>query len=476
MKKLYIDGCWIEGNDVAKTRNPSNTNEVVDEYFRASAAQTEDAISAAQAASETWAQSNVQTRADILDFIGSELLSRKKALGELLAREEGKTRAEAIGEVTRAGAIFKFYAQEAVRIHGQKFNSVRANIDIDVTREPMGVIGVIAPWNFPIAIPAWKIAPALAYGNTVVFKPADIVPGCSWALAEIISRSGLPPGVFNLTMGSGRIVGDVLANSTRLDALTFTGSEYTGQRVLEACAQNRTKVQLEMGGKNPLVVLADSDLDLAVNVAIQGAFYSTGQRCTASSRIIVEKPIHDRFVEAMREKMSLLRVGDALDANVDIGPVVDQKQLEQDLFYIDVAKKEGATLICGGERVAEAPNGFFLKPALFTDCHQGMRHVREEIFGPVASVIAASDYDEALQIANDTRFGLTAGICTNSLKRATHFKRNAKAGMVMVNVPTAGVDYHVPFGGTAASSYGAREQGAAAVEFFTKLKTSYVSA
>lgn len=476
MKKLYIDGQWTDGSEIAVTRNPSNTTEVVGEYYRASALQTEDAISAAQVAAKHWSHSNIQTRADILDFIGTEILARKNELGELLAREEGKTLPEAIGEVSRAGAIFKFYAQEAIRVQGQKYQSVRSNIDIDVLREPVGVVGVIAPWNFPIAIPAWKIAPALAYGNTVVFKPADIVPGCSWALAEIISRSGLPAGVFNLTMGSGRIVGDVLTNSSRLDAMTFTGSESTGQRVLEACAKNRTKVQLEMGGKNPLVVLDDANLDQAVNVAIQGAFYSTGQRCTASSRIIVEKSMYQQFVGAMKEKMRGLKVGNALDPHIDIGPVVDQKQLDQDLFYIDMAKKEGANLVCGGERLAGSPNSYFLTPALFSDCDQSMRHVREEIFGPVASVIVANSYDDALELANDTRFGLTAGICTSSLKHATHFRKNVKAGMVMVNVPTAGVDYHVPFGGTRASSYGAREQGSSAVEFFTKLKTCYVSA
>lgn len=476
MKKLYIDGQWVEGSEVAVTRNPSNTQEVVGEYYRASAAQAEEAIGAAAQAAPQWARSNLQARADILDFIGSEILARKSELGELLAREEGKTLPEAIGEVGRAGAIFKFYAQEALRIRGEKYGSVRSGIDIDVTREAVGVVGVIAPWNFPIAIPAWKIAPALAYGNSVVFKPADIVPGCAWALAEIISRSGLPVGVFNLAMGSGRVVGDVLANSALLDALTFTGSESTGQRVLEACARNRTKVQLEMGGKNALVVLADADIERAANVAIQGAFFSTGQRCTASSRLIVEESVHARFVQAMQEKMRALKVGDALGAGVDIGPVVDQKQLDQDLFYIDLAKNEGAKLACGGERLALGTEGYFLSPALFTECEPAMRHVREEIFGPVASVLAARDYEHALELANDTKYGLTAGICTGSLKYASHFQKHARAGMVMVNVPTAGVDYHVPFGGTRASSYGSREQGSAAAEFFTRLKTAYVSA
>jgi aldehyde dehydrogenase (NAD+) len=418
----------------------------------------------------------VQQRADALDAIGSEILARKAELGLLLAREEGKTLPEAIGEVARAGAIFKFYAQEALRVRGDRLASVRPGIEVDVTREPVGVVGIIAPWNFPIAIPAWKIAPALAYGNTVVFKPAELVPGSAWALTEIISRAGLPPGVFNLVMGPGRVVGEAMLNDTRVNAISFTGSTGTGERVLAACARRRAKVQLEMGGKNPLVVLADADLDVAVNAAIQGSFYSTGQRCTASSRLIVDEQIYGKFIDAMATRMGQLKVGHALEKGTDIGPVVDSSQLEQDLSYIAIAKDEGARLVCGGERLQRETEGYFLSPALFADCEPGMRHAREEIFGPVASVIPAKGYEHALALANDTEFGLTAGICTTSLKHATHFKRNAKVGMVMVNVPTAGVDYHVPFGGTKASSYGAREQGSNAVEFFTTVKTSYTAA
>ena len=476
MKQLYIGGEWRNGAAATTTRSPSDRSDVIDEYASAGKEEADLAIAAAHGAARGWGLSGVQQRADALDMIGTELLARKAELGRLLAREEGKTLPEAVGEVARAGAIFKFFAQEALRVRGDKFASVRPNVEVDVTREPVGVVGIIAPWNFPIAIPAWKIAPALAYGNTVVFKPADLVPGCGWALAEIISRAGLPAGVFNLAMGPGRIVGEAIASDSRVNAVSFTGSTATGERVLLACAKRRAKVQLEMGGKNPLVVLADADLDLAVNVAIQGSFFSTGQRCTASSRLIVDEAVHGKFVDAMARRMQELKVGHALQEGIDIGPVVDSSQLEQDLSYIEIAKSEGARLVTGGERLKRDTEGYFLSPALFADCEPGMRHAREEIFGPVASVIPAKGYEHALELANGTEFGLTAGICTTSLKHATHFKRNAKAGMIMVNVPTAGVDYHVPFGGTKGSSYGAREQGSAAVEFFTTLKTAYTSA
>ena len=476
MKQLYIDGQWIAGAGVTTTRNPSDRSDVIDEYASAGAEQAALAVAAAHAAAPAWGLSGVQQRADALDAIGTEILARKAELGMLLSREEGKTLPEGIAEAGRAGAIFKFFAQEALRVRGDRLASVRPGIEVDVTREPVGVVGIIAPWNFPIAIPAWKIAPALAYGNTVVFKPAELVPGCAWALAEIISRAGLPPGVFNLAMGPGRVVGEAMLNDSRVNAISFTGSTSTGERVLLACARRRARVQLEMGGKNPLVVLADADLDVAVNAALQGSFFSTGQRCTASSRLIVDEQIYGKFIDALAGRMAALKVGHALHQGIDIGPVVDSSQLEQDLSYIEIAKGEGARLVCGGERLQRETEGYFLSPALFADCEPGMRHAREEIFGPVASVIPAKGYEHALALANDTEFGLTAGICTTSLKHATHFKRNAKAGMVMVNVPTAGVDYHVPFGGTKGSSFGPREQGTNAVEFFTTVKTSYTSA
>jgi len=471
-----INGEWAGTGGASRNINPSNLADLVGEYAQADAAQVSNAIAAARAAFPAWSTGGIQARSDALDRIGTEIIARKEELGALLAREEGKTRAEGIGEAGRAGAIFKFFAAEVLRLSGEVIPSVRPGIVVEVTREPLGVIGIITPWNFPIAIPAWKIAPALAYGNCVVMKPADLVPGCAWALAEIISRSGIPAGVFNLVMGRGSVVGEALLNDKRIDGISFTGSQAVGQRVAEACVARLAKVQLEMGGKNPQVVLDDADLKTAVELCAQSAFFSTGQRCTASSRLIVTEGIYPKFVEALAERMKGLKVDDALAAGTDIGPVVSQAQLEQDLMYIEVGKQEGATLVSGGERLTRGAEGYYLAPTLFTDTTPAMRINREEIFGPVASIIRVKGYEEALATANDTPFGLSAGIATTSLKYATHFKRHSQAGMVMVNLPTAGVDYHVPFGGRKGSSYGPREQGSYAREFYTTVKTAYTFA
>ncbi|MGL4324868.1 MAG: aldehyde dehydrogenase family protein [Beijerinckiaceae bacterium] len=470
-----IGGERVASGNITRNINPSNTDDVVGEYAQGSKADAERAIAAAKAAFPKWARSTPQERHDCLKKIGEEILARKDELGRLLSREEGKTLPEGIGEATRAGQIFLFFAGEALRQMGEKVASTRPGLDVEMTREPMGVVGLITPWNFPIAIPAWKIAPALCYGNCVVIKPADLVPGSAWALADIIARSGLPEGVFNLVMGRGSVVGQAILDHRDIAAISFTGSVGTGRTVAAAsiASQPMKKVQLEMGGKNPLVVLDDADLKTAVECAVNGAFFSTGQRCTASSRLIVTKGIHDQFVAALTERLKGLVVDDALKSGTHIGPVVDQGQLDQDIDYIDVGRKEGANLAFGGERLNRETPGFYLQPALFTQTTNAMRIAREEIFGPVACVIAAKDYDEALAIANDTDFGLSSGICTSSLKYASHFKRNSEAGMVMVNVPTAGVDYHVPFGGRKGSSYGPREQGSYAKEFYTTVKTAY---
>jgi len=474
--KHLINGEWVAGTSVLRNVNPSNLSDLVGEYAAGDAAQVDLAVQAARAAFPAWSSSGVQARADALEKIGNEILARREALGQLLAREEGKTLPEAIGEVSRAGQIFKFFAGECLRTAGEVLPSVRPGIGVEITREPLGVIGLITPWNFPIAIPAWKIAPALAYGNCVVIKPADLVPGSAWALAEIISRSGIPAGVFNLVMGQGRMVGEALVNHPGVDAISFTGSQGVGRRIAEACVAQHKKVQLEMGGKNPQVVLDDADLTQAVELCAQSAFFSTGQRCTASSRLIVTDGIHDRFVDALAQRVRALRVDNALKAGTEIGPVVSEAQLEQDLAYVALAQAEGGDLVCGGERLQRDTEGYYMAPALIAGTAPQMRINREEVFGPVASVIRVRDYEEALAVANDTSFGLSAGIATSSLRHATHFKRHAQAGMVMVNLPTAGVDYHVPFGGRKASSYGAREQGRYAVEFFTTVKTAYTLA
>jgi len=459
---------------VNRNINPSDLSDVVGEYARADRDQVDQAIAAA--AAPGWARATPQARFDALDAIGTEILARAQELGHLLSREEGKTLPEGIGEAMRAGQIFKFFAGETVRQTGDVVDSIRPGIETAITREPLGVIGIITPWNFPIAIPAWKIAPALAYGNCVVFEPADLVPGCGWALADIISRSGLPEGVFNLVMGPGSVVGDAILNSPVVAGVSFTGSVGTGRTVAATCVGRGAKFQLEMGGKNPFVVLDDADLDTAVECAVNGAFFSTGQRYTASSRLIVTEGIHDRFVAAVTERLNGLVIDDVLKDGTHIGPVVDARQLAQDMDYIEVGTGEGAKLAVGGERLQRATEGFYLSPALFTETRNDMRINREEIFGPVASVIRVKDYDEALAVANDTEFGLSSGIATASLKHAAHYRRNAEAGMVMVNLPTAGVDYHVPFGGRKGSSYGAREQGSYAREFYTTVKTAYTFA
>ncbi len=471
--KNYIGGEWREGDSVNQNINPSDTNDVIGEYAVASAKDAAAAIDAAATTAPQWAASTLQQRFDALDMIAAEIFARKAELGELLAREEGKTLPEGIGEVARAGQIFKFFAGEALRSQGDVLGSVRPGVKVEVTREPIGVVGAITPWNFPIAIPAWKIAPALAFGNTVVFKPAGLVPGSAWALSDIIARAGLPDGAFNMVMGSGSVVGEAMLGSDKVNAVTFTGSVETGAHVLAKTSGHGVKAQLEMGGKNPLVVLDDADLSIAVDCALQGAFFSTGQRCTASSRIIVTEIIADRFIDALREATAELRVGDARAKDTQIGPLADASQLAKTEDYVGIGKKEGADLIAGGERIDAATPGYYYAPSLFDNASAEMRIVREEIFGPVAAIQRVKDYDEALAAANDTEFGLSSGICTTSLKYAEHFKANAKAGMAMVNLPTAGVDYHVPFGGRKASSFGPREQGAYAAEFYTIVKTAY---
>lgn len=476
MHKNLIAGQWLDGSGVRENFNPSDTNDLVGLYAQASADDTQKAIAAAEQAQPLWAAKSPQQRADALDFIGSEILLRRQEIGILLAREEGKTLPEAIAEVTRAGQIFKFFAGEALRIQGEHLDSVRSGIEVDILRQPVGVIGIIAPWNFPIAIPAWKIAPALAYGNSVVFKPADLVPGSAWALSEIIHRAQLPDGTFNLVMGRGSVVGQTLVESPRVKALSFTGSSDTGRQILQSAGARFAKLQLEMGGKNPLVVLNDADLAQAIESAVQSAYFSTGQRCTASSRFIVEKGIYRRFTEGVQARLKTLQVGHALNTDTQIGPVAEQTQYEQNLAYVDIGLGEGAVLAFGGQPLMRDTHGYFMSPALFVDADAQMRIAQEEIFGPIACAIPADDYEQALLLANATPFGLSAGIYTTSLKYASHFKRHMESGMVMINAPTAGVDYHVPFGGTKGSSYGSREQGRYAAEFFTTVKTVYTQA
>ena len=474
MGQNFIAGEWRKGVAEIANINPSDTSDIIGHFAQASRTDLEDAIQAARDASVIWAQSGLETRYNALMAIGTELMARSEELGRLLSREEGKPLAEGKGEVYRAGQFFTYYAAETLRQLGENADSVRPNIEIDVRREPVGVVAIISPWNFPTATAVWKIAPALAFGNAVIWKPANLVPASAVALTEIIARQELPKGLFNLVMGSGAEIGDALASHAGIDALTFTGSLDVGRQIAAAAAPNLTKLQMEMGSKNPLVIMDDCDMDLAVACASGGAFGGTGQKCTASSRLIIDDKIYDEFAEKLVQAAQALRVGHALEEGTMMGPVVSEAQLASNQHYLDVARQEGGEILWGGDVLTQPTQGHYMAPAVIAGLPNSAQVNREEMFGPMTCLIKASGYEEALHLANDTQFGLTAGIMTSSLARANHFRRHAKTGVVMVNLPTAGTDYHVPFGGRGASSHGVREQGRAAVEFYTTVKTAYV--
>ncbi|MEP3330048.1 aldehyde dehydrogenase family protein [Sedimentitalea sp.] len=474
--EIYVDGAWQAGVSTIEKRNPSDISDVIGLYAQASADQLDAALDAARRAQPIWWAAGVQKRHDVLMAIGTELMARAEEIGRMLAREEGKPLAEGKGEVYRAGQFFTYFAAEVLRLHGDLAESVRPGIEIDVRREPVGVVAIISPWNFPVATPAWKIAPALAFGNAVVWKPANVTPASAVALTEIIARQDIPKGLFNLVSGAGREVGQRLVESRDVDAISFTGSVPVGRGIAASAVTNMTKVQMEMGSKNPMLIMDDADLDLAVAHAAGSAFGGTGQKCTAASRLIVHEAIHDAFVEKLVAAAQALKVGHALAEGTQIGPVVSESQLAQNLDYVGIGKSEGAELLCGGERLERPTDGYYMAPAVFAGTRNDMRINREEMFAPITCVMKAASYDEALSIANDTEFGLTAGIMTGSLARASHFRASMRAGCVMVNLPTAGTDYHVPFGGRGSSSFGPREQGRYAAEFYTSVKTSYVAA
>lgn len=468
----WINGERVGGDRPAESTNPSDTREVVARTPDGTASDVDDAVAAAKAAFPSWSEASPEVRSDVLDKASNLLMERKEEVGRLLSREEGKTLPEGIGETARAARILKYFAGEALRLHGQNLASTRPGVEVQTYRQPVGVYGLITPWNFPIAIPAWKAAPALAFGNTVVLKPAGPTPATAEALVAILHEAGLPKGVLNMVIGRGG-VGQAIVDHKDVAGVSFTGSQGVGAGVAAGAVKRQARVQLEMGGKNPLIVLDDADLERAVNIALDGSFFATGQRCTASSRLIVQDGIHDKFVALLAEKVAALRVGDALDPNTQMGPAVSEAQMETSYKYVDVARGEGARIVTGGDRLKLDKPGWYVQPTLIADTVADMRINNEEVFGPVASTIRVTSYEEALEIANGVEFGLSAGIVTSSLKHARDFQRRAKAGMTMVNLPTAGVDYHVPFGGTKSSSYGAREQGFAAAEFFTTIKTSY---
>ena len=475
MQKLghFIGGEWTGADDALTSVNPSDTSDIVARFPNGGVAEVDRAVAAASEAFSGWANASPEVRADLLDKVAALIFARSAELGELLSREEGKTRAEGQGEVLRAARIFRYFGGEALRRHGQTLESTRPGLDVATYREALGVVGLITPWNFPIAIPAWKAAPALAFGNTVVLKPANVTPATAAALTQIIEEAGVPAGVFNLVLGRGD-VGRAITAHEGIAAISFTGSQQVGAEVGKAAMARGARVQMEMGGKNPLVVLADADPQKAAAIAADGGFFQTGQRCTASSRVIVEDAIHDAFVAALVEKAKALKVGPALAEGTQVGPASSESQLEQNFRYVSIACDEGGRLATGGDKVACETSGYFMQPTVIADTAPEMRINNEEVFGPVVSTVRVKDYAEALEIANRGNFGLSAGIVSNDAAKIRDFRKNIRAGMVMVNLPTAGVDYHVPFGGTRGSSYGPREQGFAAVEFYTQIKTVYI--
>ena len=472
----FIAGEWVAGVSTVENRNPSDLSDLVGLFAQASSEQLDATLDEAQRAQREWATYGIERKQAVLMAIGTELMDRAEELGTLLSREEGKPLAEGKGEVYRAGQFFTYYAAECLRQLGENADSVRPGVEIDVRREAVGVVAIISPGNFPTATASWKIAPALCHGNAVVWKPANITPASALALTEIIARQDIPKGLFSLVMGSGREIGQRLVESPKVNAISFTGSVPVGKGIAATAIQNLTKVQMEMGSKNALAVMDDADLDLAVTLALGGAFGGTGQKCTASSRLVVHEAVHDAFVEKLVAGTRAMKVGHALGAGTQMGPVVSQQQLDENLAYVDLGKSEGAELACGGQRLEMPHDGFYMSPGVFLNTTNDMRINQEEMFAPLTSVIKVGSFDEALAVVNDTHFGLTSGIVTQSLARATHFRRNAQTGVVTVNLPTAGTDYHVPFGGRGDSSYGPREQGKAAAEFYTTVKTAYISA
>ena len=474
-KSNYINGAWVEGEGEINNINPSDTNDLIDTYSNASSNQLNDAVSSAKIAQKKWEKVGIEKRANILNDIGIEIIKQSKEIGTLLSREEGKTLPEGIGEVVRSGQQFQYYAASALRQFGENIASTREGVSVEMTREPVGVCGIISPWNFPIAIAAWKAAPAMAFGNAVVLKPASQTPASAIALTKIISnQKDVPEGLFNLVLGGGGTIGHQISGHPDIDAISFTGSVNVGQTIYMEAAKTMKKMQLEMGSKNPLLVMDDADLDIAVACATNGAYGGTGQKCTASSRLIVHEKVYKDFIQRLIKSISALKVGHALKEGSQMGPVSSEAQLHSNLDYVKKGKNE-AKLAYGGNPISLDTPGYYMEPTLFIDGDNKSTINQEEMFGPIACVIPVKSYEEGLEVANDTIFGLSSGIITQSLSKAADFKKNIKTGVTTVNLPTAGLDYHVPFGGRKASSFGPREQGTYAHEFFTHVKTAYVS-
>jgi aldehyde dehydrogenase (NAD+) len=472
----YINGEWTTTGEVFENRNPANTRELVGEFVKGSAGDMTAAANAASAALPAWSAATGPARGNIL-YKTADILDRNfDAIAAEMTREEGKTLPEARGEVRRSINIFRYFAGEGSRMPGMLVPSERDRVHMFALRKPIGVVGLVTPWNFPSAIPAWKLAPALICGNTVVLKPASAAPLSAWRIVEALHVAGVPKGVVNFVAGAGGTLGRALIEAPGLKAVSFTGSCDVGNWLHGEASRRRLRIQLEMGGKNPTIVLADADFGSAVENTVNAAFFSTGQKCTATSRAIVEDAIYDKFVAAVVERTKKLKVGDGMQAGIDIGPCVDQGQMETVLRYIEIGRKECGEPLCGGRRLTEGAHahGWFVEPTVFAGVKEEHTIAREEIFGPVLAIMRARDFEDAMRIANAIPFGLSSSIQTTNLSRAFEYIYRAEAGLLTINLPSAGVEYQLPFGGTKDSSFGPKEQGPAAFDFYSDYKTVYL--
>src|ERR1022692_2092914 len=472
----YINGEWITTGATFENRNPANTGEIVGTFVKGTAADIDAAAAAAAAAFPGWSTTSGPARGNILYKTADILDKNFESVASDMTREEGKTLPEAKGEVRRAINIFRYFAGEGSRLPGMMVPSERDRVHMFALRKPIGVVGLVTPWNFPSAIPAWKLAPALICGNTVVLKPASAAPLSAWRIVKALDESGLPRGVVNFVAGPGGELGTALVEAPGMKAVSFTGSCQIGNWLHAEASKRRLRIQLEMGGKNPTIVLADADFNAAVENTVNAAFFSTGQKCTATSRAIVEDAIYDRFLDAVVERTRKLKIGDGMVNTTDIGPCVDQAQLDTVLRYIEIGRAEAGAPKIGGRRLTGEyyGKGYFVEPTVFADVTPEMTIAREEIFGPVLAVMRARDFEDAMRIANDIPFGLSASIQTTNLSRVFEFIYRMEAGLLTVNLPSAGVEYQLPFGGTKESSFGPKEQGPAALDFYSDYKTVYL--
>ncbi|HCL25220.1 MAG: aldehyde dehydrogenase family protein [SAR202 cluster bacterium] len=476
--KNYIGGQWVESvtGKTYPVHNPARNGQVVGEFQTSGAEDALKAVAAAKEGLKIWADTPAPARAGII-FKAMEIMGRRaQEIAETITTEEGKPIGDALGEVRRAMNIMEYAAGEGRRMFGYTTPSELPNTVAYTIRRPIGVVGIITPWNFPIAIPAWKMAPALICGNALVFKPASATPLSAVKLTEIFEEAGLPPGVLNLVTGPGGQVGNALVESPDVKGISFTGSTEVGTDLYAESAKRLKKVQAELGGKNAVIVLSDADMDKALGGIVQGAFGSTGQRCTATSRVIVEEDVYDQFVSELVERTSKLTIGDGIDPSIDVSPLSSKNQKDQVLEYIGIGTEEGANLAFGGRALSggDYDEGYYVEPTIFTGVSPEMRIAKEEIFGPVLTVFKAKDLPEAIDISNSVEFGLSSSVYTKDITKAYEYINTVETGMVHVNAPTLGGEVHLPFGGLGASGVGAREQGTSAVDFFTEVITVYI--